>query len=191
MGPPSRLVCRVGFCFDGPPPSFWLGGVRELGAVPAMPGRETEPSFFTGGLSFPEARCCSCCAGLELYAPDVGAVGDGGIFLLCRGSAEGGRWVLRACFPAISDWEPGALPPDNLVAGGVAVPAMPGRGAWPPPFIGGLSFPETRRSSCCAGLELCAPDEGTAGDGGVFLLCRVSETGGRWVLRVPIPAVPG
>ena len=185
------MVCRVGFCFDGPPPNFWPGGVRELGAVPAVPGRGIEPPFFTGGLSFPEARRGSCCAGLELCVLDGGAAIAGGIFLLCRGSAEGGRWVLRACFPAVSDWEPGALPPDNLVAGGVAVPAMPGRGEWPPPFIGGLPFPETWRCSCCAGLAPCTPDVGMAGDGGIFLLCRDAETEGRWVLRVPIPAVPG
>ena len=161
------MVCRVGFCFDGPPPNFWPGGVRELGTLPAMPGRGIEPSLFTGDLSFPETRRGSCCAG------------------------AGGRWVLRACFPAISDWEPGALPPDNLVAGGVAVPAMPGRGAWPPPFTGGLPFPEAWRCSCCAGLAPCTPDVGVAGDGWIFLLCRGAETEGRWVLRVPIPAVPG
>lgn len=185
------MVCRVGFCFDGPPPNFWPGGVRELGTLPAMPGRGMEPPLFIRGLSFPVARRGSCCAGLELCAPDGGAAGDGGIFLLCRGSAEGGRWVLRACFPAISDWEPGALVPDNLVAGGVAVPAMPGRGAWPPPFTGGLPFPEAWRCSCCAGLAPCTPDVGVAGDGWIFLLCRGVETEGRWVLRVPIPAVPG
>ncbi len=95
------MVCRVGFCFDGPPPSFWPGGVREPGAVPAVPGRRIEPPLFTGGLSFPETRRCSCCAGPELCAPDVGVAGAGRLFLLCRGSAVGGRWVLRACFPAL------------------------------------------------------------------------------------------
>ena len=34
------LVCRVGFCFDGPPPNFWPGGVREFGALSAIPGRD-------------------------------------------------------------------------------------------------------------------------------------------------------
>ena len=84
VGPPSRLVCRVGFCFDGPPPSFWPGGVREPGAVPAMPGRGTEPPLFTGSLSFLEARRCSCCAGLELCAPDGDAAVTGGT---CRRAA--------------------------------------------------------------------------------------------------------
>ena len=168
MGPPSLLVCLVGFFDDDPPPNFWPGGVREPGAVPAMPGRGTEPPPLIGGLSFPEAWRGSCCTGLDLCAPDVGVAGTGGIFLLCRDSAAGGRWVLR-----------------------VLVPAMPGLGMEPPPFTGDLPFLEAWRGSCCTGLDLCAPDVGMAEVGGLFLLCRGTETEGRWVLRVPIPAMPG
>lgn len=84
-----------------------------------------EPPPFTGGLSFPEARRCSCCAGLELCAPDVGVAGAGRLlFLLGRGS-ETGRWVLRVPIPAVPGWEPVALIPGLPVDGGVPVPAVP------------------------------------------------------------------
>ena len=90
-----------------------------------MPGWVTEPPPFTGGLSFPETWRCFCCAGLELCAPDGGIAEGGGLFLLCWGSAAGGRWVLRVPIPAVPGWEPVALIPGLPVDGGVPVPAVP------------------------------------------------------------------
>lgn len=131
--------------------------------VPATPG--TEPLSFIKVLSFPETWCDFCCTGLGFCAPDGGAAGDRGAFLLCRDSAMEGRWVLRV--PAVLGWGTELLP-----------------------FTGAFSFWETWRGSCCAGLEPCAPDISVAVVGGLFLLCCVPAAGLPKVEGLSVPAVP-